>query len=230
MVLPICALTLMLCQPKRFAQWVTATRERRSGARRASLCRSGQAKRSGCAFHLSRRRSRPVQRHPERRNAAGRSVAARIIRRHRGQKDESPWQAQLERDPVRPADRHGRDRRHGRWPSSSFLAWVTLKGYVPYLWREWITSVDHKRIGVMYIVLALIMLLRGFADAIMMRSQQARRGRRRAGISAAGAFRPDLLGARHDHDLLHGDAVRDRADELRRAAAARRPRHGLPDA
>src|SRR4249919_1039109 len=53
------------------------------------------------------------------------------------------------------------------------LGWVTLKGYVPYLWREWITSVDHKRIGVMYIVLALIMLLRGFSDAIMMRSQQA---------------------------------------------------------
>src|SRR3977135_1396048 len=53
------------------------------------------------------------------------------------------------------------------------LGWVTLKGYVPYLWREWITSVDHKRIGVMYLVLALLMLLRGFADAIMMRGQQA---------------------------------------------------------
>src|SRR4051794_25066273 len=53
------------------------------------------------------------------------------------------------------------------------LGWVTLKGYVPYLWREWITSVDHKRIGVMYILLALIMLLRGFTDAIMMRAQQA---------------------------------------------------------
>src|SRR6202022_1704835 len=53
------------------------------------------------------------------------------------------------------------------------LSWVTLKGYVPYLWREWITSVDHKRIGVMYCVLALVMLLRGFSDAIMMRAQQA---------------------------------------------------------
>src|SRR5216683_2031784 len=53
------------------------------------------------------------------------------------------------------------------------LGWVTFKGYVPYLWREWITSVDHKRIGIMYIILALIMLLRGFADAIMMRAQQA---------------------------------------------------------
>jgi cytochrome o ubiquinol oxidase subunit I len=53
------------------------------------------------------------------------------------------------------------------------LAWVTVKGYWPYLWREWITSVDHKRIGVMYIVLALLMLVRGFADGIMMRTQQA---------------------------------------------------------
>lgn len=53
------------------------------------------------------------------------------------------------------------------------LGWVSLKGYVPYLWREWITSVDHKRIGVMYLVLALLMLVRGFADAIMMRTQQA---------------------------------------------------------
>jgi len=53
------------------------------------------------------------------------------------------------------------------------LSWVTRKGYWPYLWREWLTSVDHKRIGVMYCVLALIMLLRGFTDAIMMRSQQA---------------------------------------------------------
>ena len=53
------------------------------------------------------------------------------------------------------------------------LAWVVLKGHLPYLWHEWITSVDHKRIGVMYMVLALVMLLRGFADAIMMRAQQA---------------------------------------------------------
>jgi cytochrome o ubiquinol oxidase subunit 1 len=51
--------------------------------------------------------------------------------------------------------------------------WVIRKGWAPYLWREWITSVDHKRIGVMYCVLALVMLLRGFSDAILMRSQQA---------------------------------------------------------
>src|SRR5690242_20024669 len=53
------------------------------------------------------------------------------------------------------------------------LALVTVKGWWPYLWREWITSVDHKRIGVMYVVLGLVMLLRGYSDAIMMRTQQA---------------------------------------------------------
>ncbi|MDN3525990.1 cytochrome o ubiquinol oxidase subunit I [Halomonas sabkhae] len=42
-----------------------------------------------------------------------------------------------------------------------------------YLWREWITSVDHKKLGIMYFLVALVMLLRGFADAIMMRSQLA---------------------------------------------------------
>jgi cytochrome o ubiquinol oxidase subunit 1 len=40
-------------------------------------------------------------------------------------------------------------------------------------WRDWVTSIDHKKIGVMYIVLGLVMLLRGFADAVMMRAQQA---------------------------------------------------------
>jgi cytochrome o ubiquinol oxidase subunit 1 len=53
------------------------------------------------------------------------------------------------------------------------LALVTFKGWWPYLWREWLTSVDHKRIGVMYVLLALVLLLRGFIDALMMRSQQA---------------------------------------------------------
>jgi cytochrome o ubiquinol oxidase subunit I len=42
-----------------------------------------------------------------------------------------------------------------------------------FLWHEWFTSVDHKKIGIMYMVLGVVMLLRGFADAIMMRIQQA---------------------------------------------------------
>ncbi|MDP9807734.1 cytochrome o ubiquinol oxidase subunit 1 [Rhizobium tibeticum] len=55
----------------------------------------------------------------------------------------------------------------------ALLGVVTYFKLWGYLWREWLTSVDHKKIGVMYVILALIMLLRGFSDAIMMRLQQA---------------------------------------------------------
>lgn len=53
------------------------------------------------------------------------------------------------------------------------LAAITYFRLWGYLWREWFTSVDHKKIGIMYMVLGIIMLLRGFADAVMMRLQQA---------------------------------------------------------
>ncbi len=56
---------------------------------------------------------------------------------------------------------------------TAVLVWITVKGWLPYLWREWITSVDHKRVGVMYVVLALLMLMRGFSDALLMRAHQA---------------------------------------------------------
>ncbi|WP_250626852.1 cytochrome o ubiquinol oxidase subunit I [Pinirhizobacter soli] len=54
----------------------------------------------------------------------------------------------------------------------AILALITYKKKWGWLWTEWITTVDHKRIGIMYTLLALVMLLRGFSDAIMMRSQQ----------------------------------------------------------
>ncbi|MGU3545055.1 cytochrome o ubiquinol oxidase subunit I [Methylobacterium sp. A52T] len=56
---------------------------------------------------------------------------------------------------------------------------LTVLGVITYyrfwgpMWRDWITSIDHKKIGIMYCIFAGIMLLRGFADAILMRSQQA---------------------------------------------------------
>jgi cytochrome o ubiquinol oxidase subunit 1 len=65
------------------------------------------------------------------------------------------------------------------------LGWITRARHWRYLWSEWITSVDHKRIGVMYCLLGLVMLLRGFADAIMMRTQQA------LAIGAPGYLPPD---------------------------------------
>jgi cytochrome o ubiquinol oxidase subunit 1 len=55
----------------------------------------------------------------------------------------------------------------------SILGALTYFRLWGYLWSEWFTSVDHKRIGVMYIFLGIVMLLRGFSDAILMRSQQA---------------------------------------------------------
>jgi cytochrome o ubiquinol oxidase subunit 1 len=53
------------------------------------------------------------------------------------------------------------------------LALVTKYKLWGYLWKEWFTTVDHKKIGIMYMILGLIMFLRGFADAVMMRIQQA---------------------------------------------------------
>lgn len=53
------------------------------------------------------------------------------------------------------------------------LAAITYYRKWTVLWTDWIVSVDHKRIGIMYIFVALVMLVRGFADAIMMRAQLA---------------------------------------------------------
>ncbi len=53
------------------------------------------------------------------------------------------------------------------------LALLTVLKKWSYIWNEWVTSVDHKKIGIMYLILAFVMLLRGFSDALLMRSQQA---------------------------------------------------------
>ncbi|WP_148254479.1 cytochrome o ubiquinol oxidase subunit I [Aidingimonas lacisalsi] len=59
------------------------------------------------------------------------------------------------------------------------LGGIALLGAITYfrkwkwLWTEWFTSVDHKKLGIMYFIVALVMLIRGFSDAIMMRTQLA---------------------------------------------------------
>lgn len=55
----------------------------------------------------------------------------------------------------------------------ALLGLITRYKLWGYLWSEWFTTVDHKKIGIMYMILGTVMLLRGFADAIMMRLQQA---------------------------------------------------------
>lgn len=53
------------------------------------------------------------------------------------------------------------------------IIWMTYAKRWKWLWKEYITSVDHKKIGVMYLFVAFIMLFKGFIDALMIRAQQA---------------------------------------------------------
>lgn len=53
------------------------------------------------------------------------------------------------------------------------IAFITITRKWSYIWHEWVTSVDHKKIGIMYVLLAGVMLLRGFSDVVLMRLQQA---------------------------------------------------------
>ncbi|MDI1353252.1 MAG: cbb3-type cytochrome c oxidase subunit I, partial [bacterium] len=57
--------------------------------------------------------------------------------------------------------------------SLALLGGITHHKKWGYLWREWIITVDHKRIATMYLIVALVMLFRGFTDAVMIRAQQA---------------------------------------------------------
>jgi cytochrome o ubiquinol oxidase subunit 1 len=53
------------------------------------------------------------------------------------------------------------------------LSVITYYRKWTYLFNEWIFSVDHKKIGIMYLILSGVMLLRGFSDVVLMRTQQA---------------------------------------------------------
>jgi cytochrome o ubiquinol oxidase subunit I len=64
---------------------------------------------------------------------------------------------------------------------TAVVGYITWARKWRYMWNEWFTTVDHKRVGIMYTLLALVMLLRGFADALMMRSQLALAGGGHAG-------------------------------------------------
>jgi len=57
--------------------------------------------------------------------------------------------------------------------TASIIGYLTVKRKWKWLWSEWLTTVDHKKIGIMSLVVAFVMLFRGFVDAMMMRSQQA---------------------------------------------------------
>ena len=104
------------------------------------------------------------------------------------------------------------------------LVALTLLGLITYfrkwlyLWNEWLTSLDHKKIGIMYIILALVMLLRGFADAVMMRTQQALAVGTNQGFLTPHHY--DQVFSAHCHyDYLYGNALPDRTYQYCRSVA-----------
>ena len=67
----------------------------------------------------------------------------------------------------------------------SAVALITWLKAWRYLWTEWFTSLDHKKIGIMYIALAAVMLARALIEAVLIRTQQA------LAINAPGIIAPD---------------------------------------
>jgi hypothetical protein len=91
--------------------------------------------------------------------------------------------------------------------------------------HEWVTTVDHKRLGILYIGYALVFLCIGGIEATIMRVQldgSAQRPRVAPGIQ------PPVHDARHHDDLFRGDAHRVRVCQLHAATDARGARHGVP--
>ena len=68
------------------------------------------------------------------------------------------------------------------------IFYVTYTKRWSWLWKEWITTTDHKKIGVMYIFVSIIMGIRGFADVVLLRTQQATSVGASHGIVSANHF------------------------------------------
>ena len=68
------------------------------------------------------------------------------------------------------------------------IFYVTYTKRWSWLWKEWITTTDHKKIGVMYIFISIIMGIRGFADVVLLRTQQATSVGASHGIVSANHF------------------------------------------
>lgn len=72
--------------------------------------------------------------------------------------------------------------------SLAFVYWMTKKKKWGWLWKNWLTSLDPKKIGVMYIIVALIMLFRALFDAGLLKAQQALASGESNGILTSDAF------------------------------------------
>ena len=91
--------------------------------------------------------------------------------------------------------------------------------------HEWVTTVDHKRLGILYIGYGLVFLVIGGIEATVMRVQLMRSAQR---LRVAPGLQPHVHDAWHHDDLLRGDAHRVRVRQLPGATDDRRARHGVP--
>ena len=90
---------------------------------------------------------------------------------------------------------------------------------------EWVTTTDHKKIGILYLINSFLFFFLGGLLALGVRTELAQPG-------LQFVIGPDLQRAVHDARHVHDLPVRHpdpgRLRELRRAAPDRRPGHGLP--
>ena len=91
--------------------------------------------------------------------------------------------------------------------------------------HDWVTTVDHKKIGLMYILMAVCFLVIGGIEALLMRWQLLWPRHHR--FLPEDVFNQMFTHPRHHDGLLHGHADPDRHRQLHGAADDRRPRHGL---
>ena len=82
--------------------------------------------------------------------------------------------------------------------------------------HDWVTTVDHKKIGILYVLMAVVFLVVGGVEALLMRWQLLLAAQR---LPRAGHVQPDVHDARHDDGLLRGHADPDRHGQLPGAAA-----------
>ena len=89
-------------------------------------------------------------------------------------------------------------------PILAVVALGYFKGW-KWLWGEWLTSVDPKRIGIMYFIVAGFMLLRGGMDALMVWLQQALGGSEGGYLGASHGY----LSADHFQQIFtaHGNIM-----------------------
>ncbi len=106
---------------------------------------------------------------------------------------------------------------------------VTPRGETYHTWldvvQDWVTTVDHKKIGLMYIAYALLFLLVGGVEAMLIRIQLAVPHN---DFLSPEVYQPHLHHARHHHGVSRGHAADRRIRQLPHPADDRRARHGVP--